>query len=593
MSSHHYGTLFAILWLFAVGALFQQAHADETIPYHVEIHGIDDQTLKESLLSYSTAAQKQDSPPASLFALKARAKKDLPVFQKLLRSKAYFNPKIIVESEKQEEDTALIFRFQLRERYLLEKVAFGVDGDTLPKPDLKRLGLKLEQPALTTSILDAEQALLEYAKEHSYAFAKLCPKKVVVNHDSKSVSVDFCLDAGEKIRLGTVSFEGNDNVDAGFLEALIQWEQDVPYIQKELDAKRLKLVDSRLFTIAHMDICETADENGLHPVTFQLTERPPRTVGVGLRLTTDEELFLVRGEWENRNLWRHGEALEAELNISLIESSLEGSFRKPVFYAPENTFVADVAFISEDSDAYESLRGEFSATIEHQFTKKMRINGGLAYRFSRVTETDGVEEDFNLVSLPVRFTWNFSDNFLEPTSGGRLWVDEQPFYDLGSGATFYRQKIRYNHYLSLTDDDDLILAGRVILGNIFGANVSAVPADLRYFTGGGDTIRGYEYQSVSPKDTDGDPMGGLSMLALSAELRAWVTDSIGIVAFIDAGRAYENKYQDFSEPLQIGVGLGLRYKTPIGSLRLDLARPVNKRNEDDDYQVYISIGHTF
>lgn len=570
----------------------QFVKAENAIFYHVEIQGIKDKNLVEELLSYSVTQQQQDSPPSSLFSLQQRAKKDIPIFIKLLRSKAYFNPKIIVKSEKQEEETALIFHFKLGKQYLLQQVNIQQNTDQLKKPTLEKLKLTLKTSAFTTDILEAEQNLLTYAKEKSFAFAKLCPRKVVVNHDLHRVNVDLCLQIGKQVKLGAVSFTGNDNVAADFLENLIQWKEGVFYNQQTLDEQRLKLIDSRLFTVARLKLATEADTNGLYPVNFELTERLPRTISAGLRLTTDEELFLVRFAWEHRNLWGKGETIETELNVSLIKSSLEGSFRKPVFYDPKNTFIFETALISEDTDAFESLRAEFTAAVEHQINKKQRVNVGLAYQYSRVTEEDEGEKTFNLVSLPAHFNGDFSDNYLEPTSGGRLWLDAEPFYDMGSGASFYKQKIRYNHYLSLSKSDDFILAGRIILGNIWGDDTENIPADLRYFAGGGDTVRGYSFQSLSPKNEEGKLMGGRSLLALSVELRSWVTENIGVVGFLDAGHAYTDQYQDFGD-LKMGAGLGLRYKTPIGALRLDLARPLNKRDEDDEYQVYISIGHTF
>lgn len=576
----------------AIGlTIFHPVNAEEKISYHVEIKGIADEALKEELLSYSLAKKQQESVPSSLFVLKQRAKKDIPAFIKLLRSKAYFDPKIKISLEKQEQQV-LVFHFKLGKQYQLQQVIIHQNTDYLKKPTLKQLKLELNQPALTTRILAVEQKLLLYAKNKSYAFAKLCPRKVTVNHDLQVVNLDLCLKTGQQVFIGEVSFIGNKQVDAHFLKDLIQWQSGTLYNQKTLDAQRLKLVDSRLFTVARLNLATQADENGYFPVTFKLTERLPRTISAGLRLTTDDELFLLRFAWEHRNLWQHGEAIDAELNISMIKSSLEASFRKPVFYHPKNTLVVDSAFISEDTDAFESLRSEFSVAIEHQMSKRQRFNIGLAYQFSRVTEQNKTTESFNLISIPARFSWDFSDNFLEPTSGGRLWIDERPFYDLGSGANFHKQKIRYNHYLSLTASNDFILAGRIIIGNIWGAEINDIPADLRYFAGGGDTVRGYSFQSLSPKNEQGKLIGGRSLLALSLELRSWITDSIGVVGFLDAGRAYASAYQDFGD-LKMGAGLGLRYKTPIGSIRLDLARPLNKREEDDEFQVYMSIGHTF
>ena len=579
-----------VFCLLGIG-LFQTAYAKK-ITYHVEIKGIKDEDLKEELLSYSFAKQQEDALPSSLFVLKQRAKKDIPNFIKLLRSKAYFGTNVITTLKKQKEGYAVIFKFDLDVLYILNTVIIHQESDQLAKPSLKILGLTLEQPAITTSILTAEEQLLKHAKDKSYAFATLCPRKVVVNHDSKTVAVDLCIKTGQQVTLGAVHFTGNKNVDKQFLHDLIQWKEGVLYDQKTLNAQRLKLVDSRLFSVARLHLAKKPDENGQFSMTFKLTERLPRTISAGLRLTTDEELFLVRLEWEHRNLWGKGENIDTELNISMVKSSLKARYRKPVFYRPDNSFIIDASIVREDTDAFDSLRAEISVIIEHEYSKKKRINGGLSYRLSQVTEENKDTENFNLISIPIRFSWDFSDNFLEPTSGGRLWIDERPFYDIGSGASFHKQKIRYNHYLGLTKSKNLILAGRIILGNIWGVEIDDVPADLRYFAGGGDTVRGYSYQSLSPKDEQGLNIGGLSLLVLSLELRSWVTENIGIVGFMDAGQAYTSVYQNFSD-LRIGAGLGLRYKTPIGALRLDLARALNKRPEDDEFQAYISIGHAF
>ncbi|MCK5871970.1 MAG: BamA/TamA family outer membrane protein, partial [Methylococcales bacterium] len=381
----------------------------KNIIYTVEIKGIQDDALKEELLSYSFAQKQQDNPPSSLFVLKQRAKKDRPNFIKLLRSYAYFGATVLIKLKKQKKSLALIFQFELGEPYLLNNVLIHQNTPELSEPTLAQLNLTLDKPAITTDLLAAEEKLLRYAKEHSYAFAKLCPRKVVVNHDLKQVSLDLCLDAGHKVTVGDVNFTGNKNVDADFLKKLIQWQSGGLYDQKALNKQRLTLIDSRLFTIARLHLATQADENGHYPITFELTERLPRTISAGLRLTTDEELALFRFEWEHRNFWNKGENIDLALNISMIKSSFEASFRKPVFYHPENTFIIDSALTREDTDAFESLRAEISAIIEHQIDRKKRINVGLAYRFSQVTENNKTTERFNLISIPLRFSWDFSD----------------------------------------------------------------------------------------------------------------------------------------------------------------------------------------
>jgi len=120
-----------------------------------------------------------------------------------------------------------------------------------------------------------------------------------------------------------------------------------------------------------------------------------------------------------------------------------------------------------------------------------------------------------------------------------------------------------------------------------------VPADERFYAGGGGSIRGYSYQSVGPL-SGGDPVGGRSLLELSTELRLRLGERFGFVGFLDGGSAFGAAFPDFDEELLWGTGLGFRYFTAVGPLRLDFAVPLDRRHGiDDAFQVYISLGQAF
>jgi translocation and assembly module TamA len=126
-----------------------------------------------------------------------------------------------------------------------------------------------------------------------------------------------------------------------------------------------------------------------------------------------------------------------------------------------------------------------------------------------------------------------------------------------------------------------------------GAERDEIPADIRFYAGGGGSIRGYAYQSVGPTQNN-EPIGGRSLITMSAELRIKITEKMGLVAFVDGGSAFESAFQDFEETLQWGGGLGFRYFTAIGPLRLDVGIPINRRaGIDDSFQIYVSIGQAF
>ena len=159
---------------------------------------------------------------------------------------------------------------------------------------------------------------------------------------------------------------------------------------------------------------------------------------------------------------------------------------------------------------------------------------------------------------------------------------------------FLRLELDGSTYYSVIDKERLILAARAKLGMMAGDSANAIPAPKRFYSGGGGSVRGYQYQTVGPLDANNDPIGGRSLLEVGFEARVKITDSIGIVPFIEGGNVYESMAPDFSGEFLWGAGLGFRYYTAIGPIRLDVAVPLNKRpNVDDSYQIYISIGQAF
>jgi translocation and assembly module TamA len=183
------------------------------------------------------------------------------------------------------------------------------------------------------------------------------------------------------------------------------------------------------------------------------------------------------------------------------------------------------------------------------------------------------------------------DNKLNPTKGFRLFGYAEPGYDIINGTTFVKMKGEASAYKSLDSAGKFVLAGRVVMGSIVGAELEDIPADRRFYAGGGGSVRGYAYQGIGPR-VDGQPVGGLSLLEGSAELRFMVSDSFGIVPFVDAGTVSEKQFPEFSD-VKVGAGVGIRYLTPFGPLRVDAAVPLNKGPDDPDFGIYAGIGQAF
>ncbi len=214
------------------------------------------------------------------------------------------------------------------------------------------------------------------------------------------------------------------------------------------------------------------------------------------------------------------------------------------------------------------------------------------------SEWDKIDDAFGkhryvLVSLPTTLDFDARDDKLNPTKGLRGTFDAEPFTDVLGGTVAIVTKGTVSSYWAVAGNDRVVLAGRASAGTIIGGSGADIPATRRFYLGGGGSIRGFKYRSVGPK-IGGDVAGGLSFFETSLELRFRVTDTIGIVPFFDAGAAYRDRVPDISEEeVRIGAGVGLRYHTPLGPLRFDVAFPLNPEHGKSSVAFYVGLGQSF
>ncbi len=323
--------------------------------------------------------------------------------------------------------------------------------------------------------------------------------------------------------------------------------------------------------------------------------RKPRSIGAGAGYATDEGP-IVSFFWEHRNFLGAGEKFESELYFSPLRQELSTNFINPDVGARKHNLLASTSVKAEDTDAYESKSVGAGVAIERPLWSD-RVSGslGVAYRLAKIKRKKEEEEDFGLLSLPGTIKMDYSDNLLDPTTGWRLNFLAAPYTDtLDAGVIFLKTQVTGTTYLRLTDGAKYILALRGNLGSIAGTSRNDIPADERFYAGGGGSIRGYGYQLAGPLDDENDPVGGRSLIELNGELRYRMSDTIGLVYFIDGGTVADSALPSLEERLFIGTGIGLRYITPIGPLRLDAGIPIDRRSDVDDlFQIYVSIGQAY
>jgi translocation and assembly module TamA len=566
------------------------------VPYQLAIEGVADATLRDLLNEVSETRRLIDRPPPSLTRLRRRAEDDRVRLDGALRSQGYYAAKIDISVDPDAKPVKVVFKVDPGPPYRLREVAIEVtpSGADLPLLTPAELGIAPGTAAVTQTILDAETRLVEQAKARGYALAQPGERRAVVDHDADAMDLTLRLNVGPLVRFGEIEVTGLQQVQRDFVERRLPWQPGELITAERLEAGQRALREANLFNTISVRLGDTPDGAGRVPVTVIVTERKHRSIEVGVRYQTDEG---PGGNiaWEHRNFFGRGERVRAELDASAIAGFLTGSFRKPDVWIRDLALITEAQLAFENPDAYESESARVRVGLERQFREGLTLAGGVAFRAERVQEANsGREETFGLVSLPVLFKWDRSDDLLDPTRGGRLSLDNEPFVDtFGNDLLFNKSKLEYSHYFEVLKTPRVILAGRSAIGTLFGAARADVPANLRFYAGGGGSVRGFAYQMAGELDDEHNPIGGRSLFEVSGEVRVRVTETIGVVAFIDAGTAFTSTFPDFDDQLRIGVGPGVRYFSPIGPFRIDVGFPVNPRDSDDAFQLYISLGQAF
>jgi translocation and assembly module TamA len=565
------------------------------IKYQVALEGVDEPELRNLLNQVSETVRLVDRPPPSLIRLRRRAEDDRPRLEQALRSRGYYGAEVTTAIDPNAKPVRVVFTVKPGPVYRLRDVTIEVTPPDLRSemPSLEELGIAPGRPAASQPILDAEAALLAKARTKGHALAALGPRQAVVDHDTQTMDLTLVLEAGPVVRFGEIRLSGLTSVRNDAVRRRLPWQPGEVITEESLDEGRMALLGSDLFSSVVIDLGTTPDQSGEVPVTVNLIERKHRSIALGLRYRTDEGPG-GNISWENRNAFHRGEQAKVELDASGIGGTLIGTFRKPDFWRRDQALITQADLAYQNTDAFTSRSAGAKVGLERILAKGMTLTGGVAFRAYRVDDQNGKEKTFGLVSLPAEFKWDRSDDLLNPTRGGRLSIENEPFTNtFGDSLTFNKSKLTYAHYLKVLETPRVILAGRGAIGTLFGASRGAVPADLRFYAGGGGSVRGFGYQLAGDLDQDHNPLGGRSLLEASGEVRVRLTETIGAVAFVDAGSDFSSTVPDLDPSPRIGAGPGLRYFSPIGPLRLDVGFPINRRPSDDAYQLYVSLGQAF
>jgi len=571
--------------------------------YRAEITGAEDSDLADLLDKVSELKTLEDRPPASEEALRRRAERDLGRLADAARSLGYWGAEFSYDVDTATDPAKVTVTVKPGPLYHVASVmVLGPDGQPLSMPlGEQKLPLKPGDPARTAPVVATETALVAAFGETGHPFAKVENRRVEIDHGTQTMDVTYTLDPGPVMRFGPPAIEGLERLDPAYVEGRIRWQRGEVYDASKVEETRRALIESGLFST--VQITSTADSDNPEDVrmTIDATERLHRTIGVGLAYNTSQGAG-ARAFWENRNLFGNAEFLRLSAEVGQQIDAFRANFRRPDFLAIDQDFLATAEIDNDTPVAYHSRRALATAGLERRFGRL--LTGGVAFEVEKANVVQLADvnsitaaqrtQHYELVGVPAYLKLDATDNLLNPTTGYRAQLAVTPSYIFSKPSlTFVSNLISGSTYLALGSEERAIVAGRVALASLDGAPLFQLPADQRIYTGGGGSIRPYGYQMAGPLAPNNDPIGGKSSLVLNLEARVKITENIGIVPFIDAGSYYESPVPQLGRTLLYGVGLGLRYYTAFGPLRLDLATPLHKRSADSPIQVYISLGQAF
>lgn len=570
------------------------------IPYELEIQG-----PKESIISLlegeASLTLEKENPPKTLGGVRRRAEADEDLFIRLLRSRGYYTPKVRWSLEPQrsgDDETAIVrFRIEPGSLYRVDRIEISglpPEGSFLMEAEgLKKIGLKHNRSASASPILAAEKKLVTELVAVGYPFAAIAGSDFTVEHTTAKMTVAIDVDPGPRARFGAVHVHGVAKVEEKYVRRRLTFEHGAWYDPEAVEASRTKLIEPGIFSSVSITHAEELDEDGTLPMHVTVAENKARTVGTGVLYSSIQGVGL-RAFWEHRNLLGGAEKMRVEAEGNQLGFRGVVSFREPDFWREDQNLLLELVASAADTDAFRSDSLRASAGIDRKLGE--HLTGGLGVSFEQTTITGGTQdEDFTLVGLPGFLSFDTTNDPLDATRGHRLALYATPYVDpLDTATSFFSLLLSERFYQKLGASDRYVFAGRFSLGSIQGATGNSVPLTKRFYAGGADSLRGYDFQFVGPLDDENNPTGGFSLVQFGAELRWKITDTVGVVPFVEAANVYQDAIPDFGGDLFWGAGLGLRYYTAVGPLRVDVGIPLNPRDGiEDTFELYISLGQAF
>ncbi|HEX4023557.1 MAG TPA: BamA/TamA family outer membrane protein [Steroidobacteraceae bacterium] len=638
-----------ILFAATVLLVARVVQAADPQPYSVQIASTGNGALNAALHATSQLESLRTSAPVGPFALVDRAQQDIGRLQTALDSFGYYrghatitigghaldDPDLPTTLQALGKGKSVKVEVRIVTGVLFRLRKVSLEGSAVNPAALAAFALKSGDPAVAADVLTARQRLLEALEEQGHAYARVSEPTAYEDAQQPVLDVTFMLDAGPSYVLGPIRIEGLKHVSEAFLRRQLLVHAGEPYSPSKVERARAALLALGVFSSVTARLPPRSQaKDGRVPIEFVTVERAPHTVTLNAAYSSD--LGASAGAtWTDRNLF--GGAEQLTLNASMINLGgtasnglgydLGAQLLKPDFFATNQSLQFSLVALKQQLEAYNQIAATGGATVSRKLSSVWNVSAGVTLEQERILQNEVIDCTgpwspnplepqakppsaswctYTLFSVPLSARYDSTDlaNPLnDPLHGLRASVSVTPTESLfGHHASFLIMQVEASTYFDLarlgwSQSGRSVFALRALAGQARGAGQFSLPPDLRFYAGGSATVRGYAYQTVGkdfpPPDTPGEyPEGGTGLATGTVEFRQRVWHNFGLAAFVDAGEVSASG-QPFAGAFSVGYGLGPRYYTPIGPIRLDVAFPATRLPHGDALEVYIGLGQAF
>ncbi len=578
-----------------------RAEVAEATRYTTRITGLDPAVAPDVLARFreNSALRAGKGKADTTGQIDRRVRDDREMLVTLLRSQGYYDAEVEPRLASG-ADGRLAIEFAARPgtRYRFDRVALpGLAAAAVEAKARAAFGVSEGDPAAAAPVIAGRTALAATLADNGYPFATVGEERAVVDHASESAALTVPVSPGERATFGAIRMGDTSLFGADHVADIARFKAGDTYSAAELEDLRRALVATGIVGSVKAQPVRTATP-GVVDVGVDLTPAKLRTIAGSLGYGTGEG---ARAEvsWQHRNLIRPEGAVTVRGLLGTQEQGASVDLRMNNFGARDRVLSAQIAASTVDRPAYQANFVTLTAALERKSTfllqKEWTWSAGTELLASderaALADTGLTRRRTYLIgALPLALGYDGSDSLLDPTRGVRVGLRLSPELSLLNGTVGYlRAQLDASGYLPV--GERVVLAGRGRIGTIVGLGRDLLAPSRRFYAGGGASVRGYGYQDIGPRDLNNDPIGGRSLSELSVEARVRFGD-FGVVPFVDAGNISAGGLPTLGE-LRIGAGLGVRYYSAFGPIRVDVGTPLNPQPGDPAVAVYVSLGQAY